>query len=186
MMNILRGDAAHPRREVAKTKKGRLLQIRHMAAADTALLVDLFSHMSPETRRLRFMGALGNLPEERIWSEARQLATIDPARAAALVATVRDRGRERIVGVARLHHDIGRACAEVALVVRDDYQNEGVGSILFGRLAQLAHRRGLSCLEAFMLAENTTMRRLMQATGPTVSIATLRGETTMTIEISSQ
>jgi GNAT superfamily N-acetyltransferase len=171
-----------PRREL-KTKQGRNLEVRQILAADAALLVELFERLSPETRRLRFMRAIGDLPEGRIWNEARRLADIDPAREAALVATAREHGREQIVGVARLHCGDEQTCAEIALVVRDDYQREGVGRLLFGRLVDLARERGLRCLQAFTLAHNTAMRRLIDTSGQAYTSTTSRGETTITIQL---
>jgi acetyltransferase len=171
------------RRYELQTKAGRDLEIRHIAAADAALLVALFKCLSPETRRLRFMTALGDLPEERMWSEARRLVEIDPACQAALVATTREHGRECIVGVARLHCYDLQPCAEIALVVRDDYQGEGVGRLLFERLVDLARARGLHRLQAFTMAHNTPIRRLIETAGLPITSDTSRGETTIIIQL---
>jgi acetyltransferase len=84
--------------------------------------------------------------------------------------------------VARLACDADdRAVAEIALVVRDDYQGEGLGRALFEDLEQLARSRGLRCLSALVQAENTTMRRLLQSAGLPITSETTRGETMLRI-----
>lgn len=45
-----------------------------MAAKDAPYLVDLFEHMSSESRYNRFMQAIDHIDIDRIWSEAEHIA----------------------------------------------------------------------------------------------------------------
>jgi RimJ/RimL family protein N-acetyltransferase len=168
------------------TKRGRDVLIRHILPADAALLVDLFHQLSAETRRLRFFAPRADVPDEVIWREAEQGANINPQVEAALIATVREAQQERAAGVARMVRTIGAPpTAEVAIVIRDDYQGEGLGLVLFDLLVQVALVRGLQRLQAVSLAENIGMRQLIRKTGLPFTSETLRGETISTIELIS-
>jgi GNAT superfamily N-acetyltransferase len=164
-----------------RTRKGRALRIRPIRRSDAALLEELFRRLSPKSRRLRFLAAIADLPDPILRREATRLADIDHDREAALVATVMEDKQERIVGVARLCRADDPLAGEIAFVVRDDYQGEGLGRILFERLVEVARERAFRRLDALMLAENTAMRRLIETSGLAVTSHTARGETTMSI-----
>ena len=55
--------------------------------------------------------------------------------------------------------------AEVALVVRDDFQNRGVGSELLSYLTLLAKRQGLLGFSAEVLVDNQPMLHLFERGG---------------------
>ncbi len=104
---------------------------------------------------------------------------------AALIATVPEEGQERAVGVARMvRGSDDQAMAEVALVVRDDFQGEGLGTVLFDLLLQVALVQGIKRLCAVTLAENGAMRQLVRKAGLPCTSHTRLGETTMIIELS--
>lgn len=84
------------------TRDGRQVSIRPITPDDAGRLVDLYYRLSETTRRLRFHSMGRNVPLEMIEQEARWLSDLDPAKQAALVATVEEEGEERIVAVARL------------------------------------------------------------------------------------
>jgi RimJ/RimL family protein N-acetyltransferase len=53
------------------------------------------------------------------------------------------------------------AAAELAIVVGDPYQGEGLGRELLGRLADAALARGIVRLKATVLADNVPVHRLL-------------------------
>ena len=55
--------------------------------------------------------------------------------------------------------------AEIAFVVVDAYQGQGIGTILMRHLAVLARDAGLQELVAEVLPENTAMRKLFEKFG---------------------
>ncbi len=169
------------------SRRGRAVHIRHITAEDAARLVDLFNHLSPETRRMRFFSPRIDTPDDVLWPEAVRLADINPLVEAALIATVPEDGQEHAVGVARLIREAeGGPQAEVAIVLRDDYQGEGLGTMLFDLLVQVALVRGLKRLWAVSLAENEAFHRLVRNSGLPFTSQTLRGETTTTITLSDE
>jgi GNAT superfamily N-acetyltransferase len=86
----------------------------------------------------------------------------------ALVAVIGD----RIVGLAtydRLESD--PAAADVAVVVSDEWQHHGVGTVLMRRLAGAAHRRGIERFTATMLADNRPVVEFVHRTNPHARLA---------------
>jgi acetyltransferase len=90
----------------------------------------------------------------------------EPQLGTALVATTRERGQVRAVALAELAHDLAApTTAELAVVVRDDYQRAGVGTQLLRRLIELAPQRGVRVLRATLWAENHAARHLLRNLG---------------------
>ena len=84
--------------------------------------------------------------------------------ALAIVGLVQeDDGREHAVGVARF----GRATAadteaEVAVVVRDDFQRKGLGKHLLLTLADKARELGISYFTAWVASDNIRLMKLIK------------------------
>ncbi|MBO9326894.1 MAG: GNAT family N-acetyltransferase [Roseiflexus sp.] len=166
------------------TRKGRKVRIRHIQPTDAGLLVDLFHHLSPETRRFRFFTALPDLPEDILWREACRYADFDERRQAAFIALAREDGKDHAIGVVRLVLDKNDPdTAEFAIVLRDDYQREGLGTIMLDLLLQLALVRGIKRLRGISLADNEGVHRLIQKCGFPVTSHTSHGETTQIIHL---
>src|SRR5438067_968824 len=113
--------------------------IRPIAADDGPRLRAAYDRLSPESKYRRFLAPKPHLTN----SEARYLVQIDGRDHVALVATAAA-DPERILGVARfvrLPEDPTRA--EVAVVVGDRFQQEGLGTALLARLTEAAAARGI-------------------------------------------
>lgn len=163
------------------TRHGQRVCIRHIVKRDAELLVDLFHNLSERTKWLRFFSPVG-IPEERLWDEATRLSDIDPCIQAALIGTIQRDGREQPVAVARMIRNTPLAdTAEVAIVVRDDFQREGIGRTIFDLLVQIALVQEIKQLYAITLPENHGMQRLARGVGLPVSVRTQEGEMTITI-----
>lgn len=166
------------------TIDNRPVVIRRLQESDTPLLVEMFHHLSERTRRLRFHAYLGNVPEERIWQEAMALARLDPARQAALVAVIEEEGEERAVGVARFSRETPAAEeAEAALVVRDDFQNVGLGTHLTFELIHIARAMGIRRFLAWVLIENYHVLQMIKKIGLPLEQKTEMGETRIVVHI---
>lgn len=176
---------AHGRTSLrATTRSGRAVCLRHLEASDDALLVELYGRLSPETRRLRFMTVPHDVPAELLWREAHRLSDLDPCLAAAIVATIHEDGQERAVAVCRLARDADDShTAEMAIVIRDDYQRDGLGGLMLDLVIQLAMVGGVSRIRAVSFAENEGLHRLVVRTGLPVHTSTSHGETTQVIDI---
>lgn len=146
------------------TPAGQQVTLRLIKEGDAGLLVDLFHHLSPETRRLRFHLYTERLPEENVWREAITLSTLDSQRHVAVVATVLEAdSAEHAVGVARFARaSLEDREAEAAIVVRDDFQRKGLGRILLTTLAQEARKLGITHFCGWVMAENVHLMKLIK------------------------
>ena len=74
-----------------------------------------------------------------------------------------------IVGVARYGAD-SAAGHDVAVVVADDWQGNGLGTLLMRRLAHIARLRGISRFHATMLGDNARAKSLVRGLSPHVTM----------------
>src|SRR5262245_48754384 len=144
---------------------GQAVRLRLIQKEDAALLVELFHQLSPETKRLRFNLYTEKLPEERIWREAVALSDLNPQQHVAVVATVMDEeGQERAIGVARFVRATPQDTeAEVAVVVRDDFQRKGLARQLLNELALKARELGITYFSAWIMSENLRLMKLIKS-----------------------
>ena len=139
--------------------------IRPIRADDGERLRDSHARLSPESRYRRFLAAKPYLSG----ADARYLVELDGCDHYALVATLPELDDEPIVAVARyIRAPENREVAELAIVVNDDFQKQGMGAELVQRLAQAAVSRGITRFRATMLADNVGIQRLLAglADGP--------------------
>jgi RimJ/RimL family protein N-acetyltransferase len=142
----------------------RQLCVRAVTPADTALLADLIASLSDSARRQRFFRPLPN--RAAIWQEASRVTERDSRQGLALVATACERGEVRAVALAELVHDpAALAAAELAVLVVDDLQRQGVAMRLLRLLLALAPGRGIRRLHATIQADNLAIRQLLHKLG---------------------
>jgi GNAT superfamily N-acetyltransferase len=146
------------------TPTNQTLTLRLVEPGDVPLLVEMFNRLSPETKRLRFHLYTARIPEEHFWQEARVLAALDPQRQIAIMATAEeDDGQDHAVGVARfVRATPADTDAEIAIVIRDDYQRKGLGKYLLRRLADQARGIGITHFSAWIMAENVRLMKLVE------------------------
>src|SRR5512138_732532 len=101
------------------------------------------------------------MPHERL----QEFVIIDHTKEMVILATVRDEAAEKAVAVGQYGINGETHAAEVALVVRDDYQNKGIGTELLSYLTYLAKRAGLLGFTAEVLVENKPMQHLFEKMG---------------------
>ena len=170
------------------TKNGYRLFTRFIRADDAPRLLDLFDRLSPDTRRRRFHISLEHLSAEAKQEYAIWLANVDNrTTGGAIVAVDLHDEPEAIVGVARLARpaDAPDATeAEVAVVVRDDFQGTGVGRQLVRRLVALARRMRVRTVIATIQADNLAVLHLIRSLPLPVTSETRGGEMVLYIAMS--
>ncbi len=169
-------------------RSGQKLRMRLLHPQDAPLLLELFHRLSPETRRRRFHGNVDHLSPEMLEEAATDLANVDNLTArGAVVATLRNAdGKEEFVGVARLArppHAVDAPDAEAAIVVRDDFQGQGVGSELLRRMVLLAKRMHVRTIRAVFTSYNESAIQLFRELGLPYTIDIDHGETEMRLAV---
>lgn len=134
------------------TRTGRQVTIRPCTPADAPLIAAMYAQLSPRTLFLRYCSYRHVSGEE----EAARLCGADPQDLVVLLAL----SEGEVVGIAELGRIRGD-CGEAAIVVRDDCQGQGIGTALGRELISVAREMGIHRLQAYMLAENHAMRRLI-------------------------
>jgi acyl-CoA hydrolase/GNAT superfamily N-acetyltransferase len=143
------------------TKTGLEIFLRSVRISDEPLLKDLFYALSDNSLYRRFISRRKDMPHERL----QEFVVVDYNKEVSLVATVKQDEKEIIVGLGQYAIDPNTHTAEVAFVVRDQYQNRGVGSEMLTYLTLLAKRQGLLGFTAEVLVENRPMLHLFEKMG---------------------
>jgi len=132
------------------------VQYRPLQADDAVALQDLHAHLSDETVRRRFLGMHRELSEV----EAHRFADVDHLGREAIAAV---HGNE-VIGVAR-YEQTAVDTAEVAVVVRDDYQRQGHGTRMMQILLDRARHADIRYFKLERLADNNAVVALIGRLG---------------------
>lgn len=154
---------------------GRTLTLRPIQADDEEKLDDFHRHLSPDSIYRRYFSFHGELSRK----ELSHLTHVDYDTRLALVM---EDGHD-LVGVARYDRYPNTSAAEVAFVVRDDYQHLGLGHHLFARLAAAAWARGVTTFSAETLCRNHDMMSVFRHGGFPMTSSVSAGEVSVRISI---
>ncbi len=168
--------------QMFQSRRGHNMLIRQLNSKDTELVADLVSRISLRTRWLRFMLPVAMVSREAAWQEALRVTQADPILHPSLIVTIEGQDQEQAIAVGELVFD-RKGGAEIALLVRDDYQGEGLGSNLAMLLTSFAMQNGISTLQIETLAENTAIHRLVRKLGFPYTSRTRYGQTEMKLNL---
>ncbi|MEM0498381.1 MAG: GNAT family N-acetyltransferase [Methanothrix sp.] len=140
------------------TKTGINILLRPVRITDEPLLKDFFYSLSDETMYQRFASARKGMSHKQL----QDFVVIDYTREMVILAVVEEDEREVVVGLGQYSIAEGTHTAEVAIVVRDDYQRKGVGMEILSYLVYLARKQGLFYLNAEVLVENQAVLRMFE------------------------
>jgi acetyltransferase len=147
------------------------LAVRPLQSSDGGWIRELHRHLSPRTRYFRFFSVMPTMPEPLV----KLLTSIDYHRALGLIAEVRTPSATEPVALASYHATEDDRAVEVGLVVRDEWQGRGIGTVLARRLLAAARARGFDRFAAHLLLENIVGRRFVDRIGQVVSMQTQGG-----------
>jgi RimJ/RimL family protein N-acetyltransferase len=130
---------------------GEVVLVRPLRMSDEMSVQRLLYSLSDESTYRRFFGYRRQHPHE----EMQAMVDLDYENAMGLV--VCDPGGEDIIGLCRYDVDPATRLAEIAFIVRDDWQGKGVGTLLLRRMIEIARDRGLTGFRADVLTSNRPM-----------------------------
>jgi RimJ/RimL family protein N-acetyltransferase len=145
---------------VEQLRDGRSVEIRALRPDDRAGMLAAIGRTSPQSLRTRFFAPKKGFSEQ----EMAFFLDVDFDNHVALVAQIDEDGRPVIAGGGR-YIVVEPGQAEIAFVVVDAYQGQGIGSVLMRHLAALAREAGLKELIAEVLPENTAMLKVFKNFG---------------------
>jgi acetyltransferase len=151
-------------------RDGREATIRPIRPEDEPLMVAFHGRLSERSVYFRYFHLL-KLNQRVAHDRLTRICFIDYEREMALVAERRDpsSGEPLIMGVGRLTRLHRTTEAEIAVLVADDFQRQGLGGELLRRLIAVAGAEGVTRLQGDVLTENVEMIGLGERHGFSVS-----------------
>lgn len=156
-----RGEYPEELESFRTTRSGTAVLFRPVKISDETLLKDFFYSLSDKSIYRRFISARKDMPHERL----QDFCVIDYTREVMLLATIQDGELETVAGIGQYCIAEDMHTADTAFVVRDDFQNQGIGRELLEYLTLLAKRQGLLGFTADVLMENRPMLHLFEKMG---------------------
>jgi acetyltransferase len=146
-------------------KSGVEVTIRPIRPEDEPLMIDFHQRLSDRTVYLRYFQPL-KLTQRTAHERLTRICFIDYNREMALVGVFNDpKTGPQIIAVGRLSKLHGKSEAEVAVLVRDDFQHQGLGTELVRRLMIVAKEDKVQFVHSTMLGINREMRAICNRLG---------------------
>ena len=149
-------------------KDGQQVFMRPIRPDDEPMMKEMFYSFTERTRYLRFHGPVQAFPHARL----QVFCNIDYNTEFTLIGVVGSPGEEDVIALGCYMHDEATNTAEVAFSVRDDWQNKGLGSHLFQKLAEVGRARGIREFHAEVLTENILMLKVFHNSDCAVATTT--------------
>lgn len=160
------------RRSFEKTitsAKGKPVHMRPVLPTDEDMMRDLFYACSEETLYHRFFRKMRSMPHRKL----KNFVNIDYVNTMALASVFHEDEHQMIVAVGRYSVNKASNAAEVAFIVRDDWQGQGVGVAMFNQLLDVARKRGIVRFTADVLHDNARMLHIFHKCAPSSIESTL-------------
>ena len=149
-----------PSTQAFVTEYGLSLQVRPLAAGDRDALIAFYARLSDRSRFRRFMTGAPPLTG----AAASRLTEVDHHSHEVLVAV--DETDGSIVAEARYGQWLrDRESADVAFAVADDWQRQGIATMLAAEIVALARANGFRRLTASTFGDNAGARAVLRRVG---------------------
>jgi GNAT superfamily N-acetyltransferase len=143
------------------TRSGLWIFLRPVKISDEPLVKEFFYSLSDKTLYRRFASARREMHHSRI----QDFVAVDYSRDMVILALLLRGDREVVIGIGQYSRGGRAELAELAVVVRDDYQRRGVGTLLHTYLTDIAEKRGLVGFTAEVLEDNLPALKLIKKMG---------------------
>lgn len=147
--------------EYVLLKSGQGLMIRAAKPEDRSLVRAFMGRISRESLRMRYMASISYVSDQMIGF----LCDVDFSTDGCLLAITGDGPDLKVVGVGNYNGLGNGRTAEVSFLIEDDYQGQGISTLLLERLAGLAAASGYVEFEAEVLPENLSMINVFKSSG---------------------
>ncbi|AFZ48500.1 CoA-binding domain protein [Cyanobacterium stanieri PCC 7202] len=143
-------------------KNGDRFTIRPIRPEDEPKIVNFCTALSEQSVYFRFFHSISRqslISHERL----ARICFIDYDQEIALVACDEEEDIRAIARLSRIHGDL--ASAEIGLLIKDNYQHQGLGTVLTESMINIARQEGIKYLRADMLIDNHAMQNLCRKLG---------------------
>lgn len=152
---------------------------RPVKPTDEGMQREFFYSLSDESVYYRFFNIVKTMPHEKI----QPLVNIDYREEMAIVGLIGKPEMEEMIAIGRYKLDPADNLADIAFLVRDDWQGRGIGTHLMRVLADIARERKISGFKADVLSENRKMLSVFHNCGYPVKTKLEDGSYSVMIDI---
>ena len=154
--------AAYPKEYTAsrRLKDGTEVVLRPIKAEDEGRFDELIKSLSAESVRFRFFEIFKEIPHETLT----KYCNLDYDRQIAIVAELQN-GSKQIIGAGRVIAEPDGKSGEFAVLVTDQWQRKGLGSMLMEYIINVAKNMRLARIFAHVLPNNIKMTKLCEKKG---------------------
>jgi RimJ/RimL family protein N-acetyltransferase len=171
-------------RQPSTLRDGTPVLIRAARADDRERLVTAFQGLDRQTIYTRYFSFRKGISE----TELKRLEEADFGRYMLLVATLGSGNDETIIaGASCVVTDASGPVptAELAFMVEEDYQRQGLAGQMLAAICGLARQRGIARLEADVLAENPAMLAVFRRSGLPTTTSRSAGVVHLVMDLSA-
>jgi acetyltransferase len=136
------------------TRSGLSFQVRSADAKDEAVLAEFFTHVTPDDLRFRFLSAIQKVGHAQL----ALLTQVDHRRVENFLAFDMVTGCLLASAMLAIEDDLERA--EVAIVIRSDFKNRGIGWSLLEHAGEWAAAMGVKTLQSIESPDNRSAIRV--------------------------
>ncbi len=153
-------------------RNGKSIEFRPLLASDELASRSFFYSLTAQTIYYRFFQNRKIFTHEDL---QKHLATLDYKKNMTMIGLVRNRGNRDVVATGS-YGMVDETTAEVAFIVREDFQGLGIASYLLGVLERIAKENQYKAFSAYVLTENAAMIRVFKKRYPNLQTFREGGE----------
>ncbi len=149
-------------REWVTLKNGWEVEVRPIRAEDAPLITSFHGQLSEESIRFRYFHNKADLTQR----DLSMLSHINYDRQMAFIAEhLLEDGSKEMLGVVRVWNDPDNIRTEFSVIIRDDLQGLGIGSLLMNKMINYCKSVGTLEMIGKIMVDNHPMRALMKHLG---------------------
>jgi acyl-CoA hydrolase/GNAT superfamily N-acetyltransferase len=154
-----------------RLRNGKTVEFRPLLPSDEFNYRNFFYSLKEETIYLRFFYKIKLFSHEIAQKE---WASVDYKKNMSIIGLARNRGHKEIVAIGSYAYEEEER-AEVAFVVREDFQGQGIASYMLGMLEKIAKENGYRAFSATVLRENRAMLNVFRRRYPNARTGAYHG-----------
>ncbi len=139
-------------------KGGLKVRFRAIKPSDEEEMRKLFYRFSDTAVYYRYFSPIRTMPHRKM----QEYVNVDYQRIMSIVGTVDQAGTERIIAEGRYVRHHHRPLADVAFVVDENCQGQGIASFLLAMLIRVAREQGIEGFTADVIADNKSMLKVFE------------------------
>jgi len=164
-----------------KLKNGKAVEFRPLLPSDEFAYRNFFYSLQEKTIYMRFFYRMRSFSHEVV---QKHWASVDYHKNMSIIGLVLQKGHKEIVAIGTYAYEKDRR-AEVAFVVREDFQSMGIASYLLAVLEKIAKENHYTHFSASVLHENRAMIQVFKKRYPNLKISTqAAGEVLIEMDLS--